>query len=342
MAHLEHELKLKILDLYEDGRYTQKELANRFKISDRTIKRWVQNKKNNKNLSRKERKYESYKLRSIHVKYAIKMLEKEPTITIPNLLNKLKIKFTDCNISIRHLTRVVRENNYTRKRTRIRHYPETRYRKPINLKTMMKTFYKETDKYFLNKIISIDETSIYAQMVSSYSRCKLGKRCVKKTKDNKVFIKFTLVCAINSKGVVGWTLYETGGMTGNRMSDFINKFIKNKYKNNLIIMDNGGAHKNECVKKTIEETNNSLLYSVPYRPKTNAIESWFSQFKHYFKHDETGINFPNLKKSVQKAIRKIPVKSYLNYIKYAYKNKDIRKFIEKPSTRRKTLKNYKL
>ena len=26
----------------------------------------------------------------------------------------------------------------------------------------------------LNNTISIDETSIYAQMVSSYSRCKLG------------------------------------------------------------------------------------------------------------------------------------------------------------------------
>ncbi len=104
------------------------------------------------------------------------------------------------------------------------------------------------------------------------------------------------MCAINSKGVIGWTLYETGGMTGNRMSDFIKKFIKNKYKNNLIIMDNGGAHKKECVKETIEETNNSLLYSVPYRPKTNAIESWFSQFKHYFKHHETGISFPQSKK----------------------------------------------
>ena len=116
MTHLEHDLKSKILDLYEDGRYTQKELANRFKISDRTIKRWIQNKKDNKNLSRKERKYELYKVRSIYVKYAIKMLEKEPTITMPNLLNKLKIKFTECNISIKHLTRVVRENNYTRKK----------------------------------------------------------------------------------------------------------------------------------------------------------------------------------------------------------------------------------
>ena len=66
---------------------------------------------------------------------------------------------------------------------------------------MMKTFFKNTDKFSLSKMISIDETSIYANMVSSYSRCKLGRRCIKRTKDNKVFIKFTLVCAINNKGV---------------------------------------------------------------------------------------------------------------------------------------------
>ena len=106
---------------------------------------------------------------------------------------------------------------------------------------MMKTFFQNTDKFSLSKIISIDETSIYANMVSSYSRCKLGSRCVNRTKDNKVFIKFTLTCDINSNGVVGWTLYNSGGIIGELMRIFINKFIKNKFKNNLIIMDNGGG-----------------------------------------------------------------------------------------------------
>ena len=62
---------------------------------------------------------------------------------MPNLLNKLKIKFSDCDISIRHLTRIICDNNHTRKRTRVRHYPETRYGKPIDLKNMMKTFFQK-------------------------------------------------------------------------------------------------------------------------------------------------------------------------------------------------------
>ena len=75
-------------------------------------------------------------------------------------------------------------------------------------------------------------------MTAPYSRCELGRRCVKKTTDNKVFKRYTLVSAISSKGFVGWNLYENGGMTSERMVQFITKFIKNKFKNHLVIMDN--------------------------------------------------------------------------------------------------------
>ena len=47
-------------------------------------------------------------------------------------------------------------------------------------------------------------------------------------------------------------------------------------------MDNTGSHRNIIVKEAVSKTNNTLHYSVPYRPKTNALETWCSQFKHYF------------------------------------------------------------
>ena len=96
------------------------------------------------------------------------------------LWKKIKSKYNDFDITETHLSRVIRDNNYTRKRTKIRHYPETRYTKPIDYVKEMKLFYKITDKYSIHKIISIDETSIHAQITNNYSRCKLGKRCVKK------------------------------------------------------------------------------------------------------------------------------------------------------------------
>ena len=71
-------------------------------------------------------------------------------------------------------------------------------------------------------------------------------------------------------------------MNGKRMVEFIENFINSKYTNHLIIMDNAGAHKNKLVKSVITKSKNYLHYSIPYRPKTNAIETWFSQFKHHF------------------------------------------------------------
>jgi|TARA_Y100000992_G_scaffold299504_1_gene266406 transposase len=89
-------------------------------------------------------------------------------------------------------------------------------------------------------------------------------------------------------------------MNSVRMTAFIDKFINNKFKKCLVIMDNGGSHKNKLIKTKIEETGNKLLYSVPYKPKTNSIESWFSQFKHYFVIDNPSISFQELEKFVIK------------------------------------------
>jgi len=164
----------------------------------------------------------------------------------------------------------------------------------------MKIFYNKVKQYKINNIISIDETSIHAFMKSNYCRSEIGKRCVSKTTNNKVFQKFTLVVAISSKGMVGFELYQKGGMTSERMISFIEKYIDGKYTKKLIIMDNGGSHKNKAISKHIEKNKNKLLYSVPYRPKTNVIESWFSQFKSYFSHEDNVIEFTDLKKKVRK------------------------------------------
>ena len=82
----------------------------------------------------------SYKIKEKHVKYALDVLKKQPTLSISMLRAKLVNKFPDFVISQGHLAKVIRDNNFTRKRTKIRHYPETRYRKPIDIKKAKKNF----------------------------------------------------------------------------------------------------------------------------------------------------------------------------------------------------------
>ena len=77
----------------------------------------------------------------------------------------MKSKYSDINISERHLGRIVRENNFTRKRTHIRHFPETMQGKRIDLKKELKLFYLVTDKINLDKIICKHEKPDSAYML---------------------------------------------------------------------------------------------------------------------------------------------------------------------------------
>ena len=64
-------------------------------------------------------------------------------------------------------------NNQTRKRSRHKHEPKTRFNKPIDMKQELNTFYKKVKEYNIHDIICLDETSVSPFMLNSYSRCKL-------------------------------------------------------------------------------------------------------------------------------------------------------------------------
>lgn len=176
MTHWSSKVKIRAVEIYINSNITQENVAKMFEINIRTFQRWLYEYKKDGDLQRKKQIYISYKIEEKHVKYIMKILKKNQFITNPNLLLKLKSTYPNVEISERHLGRIVRENNLTRKRTRRRHFPETRRGKRLDLKKELKLFYSVTDKFNLNKIICIDETSASASMLINYSRCELGKK----------------------------------------------------------------------------------------------------------------------------------------------------------------------
>jgi hypothetical protein len=166
------------------------------------------------------------------------------------------------NIFLNNLfNRILTDNNITLKITKIRHEPNKRFGKDININDKLKEFYKEIKKYDIKDIISIDETSISGLQKRNHCYSELGKRCVIKTQSQEVFKKYTAIFAINYKGVIGWTLYEKGGIDSLRLKKFLEDNIISKYKNKVIILDNASSHRNEIIKNLINK-NNKLLYSI--------------------------------------------------------------------------------
>lgn len=341
MKHKHEDLKLSAVHHYLHTNKPYTEISNIFNVSRRSFKRWLDRFLDENQIKRHNRPSISYKIRQPHIQFALTKLQENEQITMSDLNKKLEEKFSNYNITPQHLGQVLRDHNKTRKRTRREHFPSTRYGLPVDRQSEFDRFYRKVDQFDLEHIICLDETSIQLGLYPDYSRCKLGKRCVLRTSNNAVFKKYTLLSAISSKGMVGYTLYEQGGMNTERLISFINEFITGKYRNYLIIMDNAGAHKKQQVKTTIQNSGNDLVYSIVYTPKSNAIENWFSQLKYYLKKDGV-LTFNNLRNSVQNAINKIRPENYLNYFRFAYRKNELRQYQPKLSTLYHYPKNYKL
>lgn len=106
--------------------------------------------------------------------------------------------------------------------------------------------------------------------MENYGRSELGKRCIYKTDNNKIYRKYTLVSAITTKGTIGTILYEKGGMTSESFVKILDKIPEGK-KNKLIILDNGGMHKTQEVKDKITKSGNKYLYINSYKHYLNTL-----------------------------------------------------------------------
>jgi negative regulator of replication initiation len=146
----------------------------------------------------------------------------------------------------------------------------------------------------------------------------LGKRCTIKTQSQEVFKKYTAIFAISTKGVIGWKLYDKGGI--NRLKEFLEENITNKYKNKLVILDNASSHRNATIKEIVNK-NNELLHSVPYQHYTNAIEQFFSVLKSHMQKMK-GNKFNELNENIRKSVKLITKTIYANIFRGTYDRKE--------------------
>jgi len=335
-THKSEDYKISAVKYYLKSNKTQDEICKIFNCSARSLMRWVERYNKENSIKRHSKKSISYKITNEHVKFLLDEVKKNKTITMEDLTIKLNDKFKNLDISRRHIANVIKDNNISLKLTHIQHIPIKKFGKDININDNLKEFYKEIKKYNLNDVICIDETSINALQKRNHCYNEIGKRCTIKTQSQDVFKKYTAIFAISTTGVIGWEMYEKGGIDSDRLYKFIENNITNKYKNKLIILDNASSHRNETI-KTLVNKDNQILYSCAYQHYTNCIENYFSVLKSKLKKLE-GIKYNELKENIKNVLKIIPKETYMNIFKGSYEREIEYK---KKSKSKKTSKNYK-
>ena len=155
-----NDYKITAVNYYLVEDKTQEEVCKIFKCNPRSLMRWVERYKKYGNVNIHYRKPIAYKVKKEYVGFLLQELKNNKTITLQELLQKLKDKYKGVDLTTTQIFRVIKDNNITLKITRIRHEPVKRFGKDIDINANIKKFYEEVNKYKIEDIICIDEPSI--------------------------------------------------------------------------------------------------------------------------------------------------------------------------------------
>ncbi len=311
--HHSNEYKMMAIKLYLKLKSIRK-VAKLLDCSKSSLNRWLIRYFENDTVERIKNQKPSVINQQI-LNYINDLIKNNPTITLSKIRKKLNKRY-NIIISISYLFYIIKYKLLlTTKQLRNKYYP---LKKLPTLKRDKIAFYKEIIEKGKRNIISIDESGLYLNMTKNNGRCKKGRRCYK-TVHVYPFVKFNFICAIKYGKVIGYTLYEknTGGIDGNKFNEFYNKFIKNKYRDNIIILYNARFHKSKEVIENINNSGNKILYTLFYNPNLNPIENLFSQLKNYIKNKSPD-NYQELKLTIDRIfknkIKEEHLKNYFNYL----------------------------
>lgn len=207
--HRSTDLKKAIVEFYERQEVKSiEETAKTFQVPDETVRRWIQKYHLAKTVENTYRGSMSYKVGAEHFAFIKGLINKKKDIYLREIRDELVKKYPSFDISLRHLARVVEDIPFSRKTWTVKHYPKTRYGIPLNFATDKEEFFNKLKKHNINDLIALDETNIQIGMSRRKARCYIGQRCIKRTDDNIIFQRFSLLVAISTTKVEGWLLQK--------------------------------------------------------------------------------------------------------------------------------------
>ena len=331
---------LSLYNQYGSFKKTSKLMQNKYKlkITRQTIANWYKWMKTDINKICKKRitvKYCNDIILSKQKNFNIdilndikKLIINDPFITrscvIDTISKKYKIKLSQNSISS-----IYKKLNLTRKKPR--HYIVKSIDFLDKLIVKRNEFKKQISKINIDNIISIDEAGFNSLNNVSKGLSEKGKRINVPINDKKIKNK-SLICAVTVNGIICNEIHETG-VDGNIFKNFIQNVIsKLQSPNFYFIFDNVPFHHNKEMLKLITDSGHHYIFTPPYSPNNNPIETIFGIIKANFKKaykekDDKSKNICVLK-LIKEAVEKVNkdynkeslTKIFNHSINYDYKN----------------------
>jgi transposase len=129
-----------------------------------------------------------------------------------------------------------------------------------------------------DRFVFLDESNAKTTMTRAYGRAPRGERVVDHVPDGR-YHWTTMMGAVRRDGTVAAMVYE-GGTDVAAMEAFAGGDLRGIVRpGDIVVMDNLSSHKNAGVVAAIERTGASVWHLPPYSPDFNPIEQMWSKVK---------------------------------------------------------------
>lgn len=240
-----------------------------YNIARSTLYEWIKNKNDIMNDVKKKRKKIYKKLNDNIIQYICNYIDEYKQFKIKKLKKCIQKKFK-ISISKQSIYDVLKNNNYTYKKTKENHYPydNEKLKKEINnVKDNLGSVNYDT--------ISIDETAFYLNTKASYGWSKKGSEC--EIKSLMKLTKYSMCTAISNNKVIHCTI-KKGNFNAKSFNNFMRRVDKKNKENKKYFLDNARIHHALLIDNNIK---NKFIFNVPYFSKFNPIEMYFNTQKRY-------------------------------------------------------------
>ena len=201
-------------------------------------------------------------------------------------LRKLKEKCAEelhVNVSEKTIDRTLSTTfRYTLKRTHSmpeRRNDDAAIRARVQYAELFMELYAEHDE---NKFFFVDEVGFSVSMRSRRGRSAAGTRAVHVVRGLRTK-NMSVCCVMSREGIINYKV-QPRAFNNETFVLFVGELLgtlrAREIADAIPIMDNVPFHRNQGVRRLIEESGHRLLLLPPYSPFLNPIENAFSKWKH--------------------------------------------------------------
>jgi transposase len=292
------DLRQKILDTYQAGGISQRQLSERFRVTLSFIEKLLKQYRDTGSIAPKVRtKQTPIKLTSAQLEALAALVKANSDATLAKLQEQLR-QSTSVIIGRSTVARMLSKLNLTRKKTL---HPTEKVSDRVQRERAK--YWQLIQGILAKDMIFIDESGINLAMTRLFASSPKGERARGK-RPSKRGQNISLIGAIGLKGLVTQValLGSTDRLT---FEAFISQKLGPKlWKGACVIMDNCSIYLGEDIEAWIKKAGAKLIYLPPYLPDFSPIENCWSKIKNILRSIGAR-NYPNLAKAIEDAFAEV-------------------------------------